>query len=326
MKRLSYALIILLLASFLAACGGDQETAEEPLQPSTAETDDVPEADEQPTAETEAASAEEAMAPTEPPAPEPTTEEESDEMTADVAETPAAEAQVEEEPVASSDGWGESATGAQSACDHPYMPLREGATWTYDTGDGSYSWEVTSVEGDLQEATAEVVVTLDEITLNYVWNCAEGQGISSMDFASQGLTSSFPEMTIEVTSGEGEFLLPPEEMTPGASWDSSYEQEMTFAVGEGDAQIEASGTMTTEQTNTVLSADPVTAAGVTVDGVQIEQISNLNILLDMMGQSVEQAQTLTSVYELGRGVGIMRQSVETEFGPSNVELTSFFIP
>jgi hypothetical protein len=60
--------------------------------------------------------------------------------------------------------------------------------------------------------------------------------------------------------------------------------------------------------------------------VQIEQISDMAIVMDMMGTAVEQSQTLKNSFEMGWGIGIMRQVVESEFGPSNVELTSFFIP
>ena len=227
---------------------------------------------------------------------------------------------------AAGDGWGESQTTAQTACDHPYMPLRQGANWTYDSGEGAYGWEVTDVQGDLEQATAVILVTIEDFTLEYTWECAEGQGISSFDFAGQGMAATFPDMTMELTRGEGAFMPPADEMVPGYSWDSSFEQTMNFAIGEGDEKIEATGDISTEQTSTVLSADPVTAAGVTVEGVQVEQITDIGIVMDMMGNAVEQTQTLSTTFDMGWGVGIMHQAVQSEFGPATVELVSFYVP
>ena len=227
--------------------------------------------------------------------------------------------------------WGASGTGAQSACDHPYMPLRQGATWTYDTGEGSYTWEVKSVEGNMDAATAVVLVTIEDIALEYTWDCAAGQGISSFDFAGQNMGAAFPEMTMDITAGEGAFLPPAEQMVPGHSWDASYEQTIEFNMGElgdalGDEAILVKADVTTAQTSTVLSADPITAAGITVEGVQVEQVSDILMVMDVMGTAVEQGQTLNSTFELGWGTGIMRQAVQSDFGPSSVELVSFYIP
>jgi len=227
---------------------------------------------------------------------------------------------------AAGDGWGESRTTAQTACDHPYMPLRQGANWTYDSGEGAYGWEVTDVQGDLEQATAVILVTIEDLTLEYTWECAAGEGISSFGFAGRGLAAAFPEMTMELTRGEGAFVPPADEMVPGYSWDTSFEQTMNFVIGEGDEQVEATGDISTEQTSTILSADPITAAEVTVDGVQVEQISDIAIVMNMMGSEVEQSQTLSSTFDMGWGVGIMRQAVQSEFGPAAVDLISFYVP
>src|SRR3990172_2348262 len=49
---------------------------------------------------------------------------------------------------------------SQTACDHPYLPLRQGASWSYSTDYGPMSWAVTSVSGDLTSATASVEMSV----------------------------------------------------------------------------------------------------------------------------------------------------------------------
>ena len=269
--------------------------------------------------------------------------EEETEMSEDASEEALEESSdTAEEPemsdtVASGSGWGESNSGAQSACDHPYLPLREGATWTFQTveselSQGEISWEVISVEGDLNEATAVVQVSLeanpddtsDDLTLEYAWECADGQGLSSFDFAGNSIAAMSPDITMEVVSGEGEFLPDAPLMEPGYSWQSSFQQTLTIRAPGEDLEMNAD--MTTEQTSEVLSAGPITAAGVTVAGVQVEQVSDVVTVTEVMGQTLEQAQTMTNLLDLGYGIGIMHQEFQSEFGPSGMDLISFYVP
>ncbi len=335
-------LLALLLLS-LAACGGDEEPAVEEAAPSTAQesTAEEPALEAAPETAVEEQTVEEA--------PEETSDSVAEEVEMDrdedAEEGGAEEAHEdgEDEPTEIADtgsGWGESGSAAQSACDHPYLPLREGATWTYEATesemqeDGTFSWEVASVEGDMDQATAVVLVTVEDsmpesaedLTLEYTWECVAGQGISSFDFAGQNMATIMPEISMSVVNGEGEFLPNTEDLLPGYTWDSQFEQTLTFNMGEGDEQIAIEGDITTDQTSTVVGVEPITAAGVTVDGVQVEQVSQITIVMDVMGQSNEQTQDMTNNFEMGYGIGIMRQTFDSEFGPSGMELTSFFIP
>ena len=338
MKSMMYIALIALLLLVLAACGEDKSSTAQDSESAVAEA--VQEAEAEPAAVEETAAEDEEtgeadesheMDEDDEAHSEEDVDTEADdaedddvEHDADMAEESGDDDDVTAAP--SGEGWGESGTTAQSACDHPYMPMREGASWTYDSGDGPYGWEVTDVEGDLQQATAVILVTFEEFTLEYTWDCAEGEGISSFDFGSQGMANSFPDMTMELTHGEGAFLPPADEMVAGYSWDTDFEQTMTFSTGEGDAKIEATGDISTTQMSTILSANPVIAVEEVVEGVQVEQITDIAIVMNMMGTAVEQAQTLSTIFDMGWGVGIVNQSVQSEFGPVEVELLSYHVP
>jgi hypothetical protein len=118
---------------------------------------------------------------------------------------------------------------SQTACDHPYFPLREGAHWDYSYDGTPATWDVTSVTGDLSAAPATVVIETEGITITYTWACG-ADGI----FYYQAGVFDFSELggsfAAELSSQSGSPLPPPEAFIPGASWTSAYTMTMNFEV------------------------------------------------------------------------------------------------
>jgi len=148
----------------------------------------------------------------------------ADEPDAEVDEPAATTAPAE--PTAATD---EAASGyvSQTACDHPYFPLREGAHWDYSYDGIPATWDVTSVTGDLEAATATVVIETEGVGITYTWDCGS-DGIfyyqtGVFDFSELG--GSFEA---QLTSQTGSPLPPPEAFVPGASWTSAYTMTMSF--------------------------------------------------------------------------------------------------
>ena len=223
-------------------------------------------------------------------------------------------------------GWGASGTGAQTACDHPYLPLRPGATWTYGGGEDTLVWEVLDVQGDMAAATAILNITIGDVSIDYRWECAAGEGMASFDFASLGSAPAGVELTIEQVSIDGQFLLPAEQLVPGATWTTNMESTISFTQEAEGMTLEATGDMTTEQQNTVVNADPVEFQGQSVAGLRIEQVNNVTMLLSLMGAAMEQAMTITNNHFLGYGIGIVSQTSITDFGTESMDLVSYSIP
>ncbi|MFN2173130.1 MAG: hypothetical protein ACK2UR_20305 [Candidatus Promineifilaceae bacterium] len=310
--------IVLILVIVLAACGGEGETA---VAPTPAET-----AVEMP--QEEAVPTEEVVPPTEaPPTEMPPTEAPAVEETApadvqqDAGETAVAD---------SGEGWGESGTTAQSACDHPYFPLRTGMNWTVDSGDGvPITWEVVRVDGDMQKATAEVTMSSADLEFTYIWECTADGGISSYEFSNVGLPALGPEVQIEVTEGSGFFLPDPASLEPGYSWDTSFHTSYSMTqldTTADDIQLVISGEMDTRQTSTVVNMDPVTFQDMTVPGLLIQQDTEIDTVMEMMGESVENSLFMGGEIEFGRGWGIVRQTSFTDFGDYTMEVTDIFVP
>jgi hypothetical protein len=315
MKRCALILLVI-LTLLLAACGGEEQSQEAETAgvqpPAAAEAaEEIPATAVPPTAEPAAPTDEPPAAATEPmpqPTPEPT-------------------ATAEPQPAASEDGWGESGTNAQSACDHPYFPLREGYAFTMSSADGEdMRWEVISVEGDMDQATAEMEMTFADFQFTYTWDCSASGGLVSYDFSNPSLSAIDPGAEIIVTAGSGSFLPPVEELTPGATWESGFDSELSITQVEGDEEIEVAGTIRTTQLNEVVNDEPAAYDGRQVPAILVHQDLALSMVMTMMGTTIENEMEMAGEVLFGRGIGILQQTSFSEFGDFTSELIDVYVP
>jgi hypothetical protein len=113
-------------------------------------------------------------------------------------------------------GTGEAPDLAQTACDHPYFPMREGATWTYVSAAGLQTARVTDVVGDQNSATATMMRDGAE---PLTWYCnptglmtntlPDGEQVFGLDPQINGW---------EWLSSSGAWLLPARQLAPGVQW------------------------------------------------------------------------------------------------------------
>jgi hypothetical protein len=232
-------------------------------------------------------------------------------------------------------------SGQQSACDHPYFPLREGATWVYyDSSDVYYyHWEVDSVSGDMKNANAVMHVYITEFSepteeqkqvatqIEYNWVCSEAEGIVSFDMATLNVSDvgdgSFT-MTLENIEGEGVMIPPAELLKPGYSWELILSADFSaeFLMG-------ATGSMVAKDFYTITGNDPVEFNGQTFDGLQYQrQFENeMEIMLNGVAMSLPNIdfdfQTNTI---LAKGVGYIKLDSDSDFGTTGLQLIRYNIP
>ena len=103
---------------------------------------------------------------------------------------------------------------SQTACDHPYFPMRIGSTWKYiDDDENTVTWSVTEITGDLESARAVVEVTSvvegQTFTNNVIWDC-DKNGIFAAEW--EPIPTVAPEdMAYAYTIRWDGILLPPPE-------------------------------------------------------------------------------------------------------------------
>ncbi len=207
---------------------------------------------------------------------------------------------------------------AQSACDHPYYPLRLGATWTYAFEGGSYTWTVVEVSGDLESATAVMNFNLNDVVIDYHWNCTQA-GVVSYDFGNIGLPTAGADIDFEVTSSSGAWLLPPEQMVPGATWENAYSMNSSYSMGG----VSVSMTTDVAESFTAGGIESVTTAAGSFDALRVNGNSTYNMTNSLVpASSAASANTVWFAY----GVGMVRNESSSEGTNTTIDLVSYSIP
>ncbi len=210
----------------------------------------------------------------------------------------------------------------QSACDHPYLPLQQGATWTYKVqpANENLQWTVTSVTGDLTTATAHMSAVMQTpggaVQIDYKWDCTAKDGIVSYDFATlNAMDTSQVHLTLKDLKGQGVILPPASELVPNAKWNLSINGGFSMQMAGG---INANGTLKVDQTWHVLDTNPVTFEGRTLKGLSLSNDTSLNIQVNGSGSTTA---SLQNAYTLARGIGIVKQTIQTSLGNKKITET-----
>ena len=301
MKIRCFSCFLLFLLHMLAACGGENEevvsSAKEPQDwaPSVEVVDPRPAQDEQA---------------------------ESTEVQPELIDADEPDIIATDDP-----GWGESGTPAQSACNHPYFPLRTGYTYTMSHQSGEIlTWEVLNVEGDMQVATAEMQISGDEFAHIYTWECSADEGLVSYEFGNQTMSIIYPKHKIEIIDGSGIFLPPPEGIIKGGIWASSSNSRVSYNQNEGGQEIGVTAEIENIQFSTILNTDPVHFNGQTIDGMLVRQDGDMGLTITKPQETTETGMSIGSEIQFGRGVGILRKTTFTEVGDVTSELQAYYVP
>ncbi len=213
-----------------------------------------------------------------------------------------------------------------TACDHPYWPMRPGATWIYTTSEGPVTWTIESVSGDASQAVAVMTFTTGKITGTYNWQCDQN-GITSFDFGQLTLTEFGTISDFVVTSSSGVWLPPADRLTVGYAWALTFDFQMNFAGSVGSDAGVTTATASVTENNTVSGANPVSFDGQAFDGLQITRESFRNIQMQMAGVTVPPIQLNdTGNWEMARGIGAVRWTSTAGDTRTTGELVSYSIP
>lgn len=225
----------------------------------------------------------------------------------------------------------------QTACDHPYFPLRAGATWHFvdEANRTTIQWTVTEVNGNEDDADATMNVRVDvptsaqPIFFNYYWRCSASQGLTSFEYVAMGTSTGDGNfsMTMNKYDGDGVLFPPVDLMVPGATWGLTVLGNFTMLIG---ADLEADGTMSIQETDRVINADLVDFGGMTYEGLLIERNIIVTSEINMSGlvvQLEEEDLAMRSLLTLARGIGPIGWTTHVEgIDESSYELFTFSIP
>ncbi len=206
---------------------------------------------------------------------------------------------------------------AQTACDHPYFPLRQGATWNFSSEGYAYSWTVSAVSGDLNNATATFVMDFEGGSTSFEWTCSS-DGVYSYDVGTFTADALGTVGSYSVTSQSGARFPAAAELEAGSSWTSEY--TTTF-----ETSVEGFSTSFTTQIQESHSAGAVQSLSTglgTFDAIPISTTTTSSSTTDFGSFS----SASSSVCWFARGVGMLSCDSDSEGFSSHVELVSYSVP
>jgi hypothetical protein len=210
----------------------------------------------------------------------------------------------------------------QSACYHPFYPVVDGASWTYEyTSGGSYTLRIEETGEDTFTMTQ--IMSDEETELTMDWYCSEDgllQGsFAQIDLLGQATTEEgTPEMTFETLEWEGETLPAPELMEVGYTWTSNYALS---------AEVNLEGFSQTMEVNVsidheISAIEEVTVpAGAFPEAYRVDSAGTIEMVM-MMGESSNPLSNFEFNFSTWyvEGLGMVQSGSEFSGYSSDVEL------
>jgi hypothetical protein len=208
-----------------------------------------------------------------------------------------------------------SSSSGATACDHPYMPLRPGATWSYG-GEFPSTWTVESVSGDKQNATAHVTISFAEGSLSLDWKCSQ-DGILFYQIGNMSASGLPGTVNFSLQSSDGVTLPKESVLTSGGSWNSSYTLSLDVNVPGFSGW-----SMQSNESSTAGSPQSMSTGVGTFDVIPVTSSGTVTSSGGVGGFSTD----FTTTIWYAKGVGVVRIE-STAAGQSTVsELQSYSVP
>jgi hypothetical protein len=221
------------------------------------------------------------------------------------------------------------ATGA-GLCANDYMPVIEGASWSYlstgPTGDYAYTNALSAVADDGFTLTT----SFDDFTLDQQWACS-ADGLAQLEFSpgpEANLVGSGLSASYETTSMSG-VTLPPT-ISAGDTWSQTFEVTVQMTMGEG--AMSATGNGSIQQTFTAIGVESISTAAGTFDAMKVNSVLHVDMTINMdNGTTVPVVLDTQADMFWVEGVGLVHSnSTSTISGGEpievNADLQSYVIP
>ena len=208
------------------------------------------------------------------------------------------------------------------ACDNPYLPIVQGATWNYNMTGGvadTFVHSIVSIEAD---SFTEQDVFGTGITRQGYWKCEDG-ALIMLDPSSDStgtVTSDKVTANFSTTSASGITL--PATLNPDDEWEQAITLEGTEDIGGN--QIPAKN----EFSNSckAIGAESVTVPAGTFDAMRVDCQTTMNITITMANTPVTTALTFSTSSWFVESIGLVKESKTGDSVDSVIEMTSYNIP
>lgn len=213
---------------------------------------------------------------------------------------------------------GSAGHAAETACDHPYFPMRTGANWSYAATEGTLTWSISDASGSTDSASAVMEIVFPEGSMTTHWTCTPA-GIVSYDFGSISAGGMDAVVSMEVSDSSGVWLPAAELLTPGYSWTNQYTTTVSASALGADVDI----TSTTDETLTVAGTETVSVPAGTFEALRVDSTMVMTFS-GMMGALP--SMTTSSSFWYAEGIGPVRYVYSSADYSGGGDLTSYSVP
>lgn len=213
-------------------------------------------------------------------------------------------------------------TESASACENPYSPVIEGASWNYNlTGPipDTFTHTILSVESD---GFTEQDQFGTGVTRQGKWQCENGNLIALNSAGnSANVTAEGVSVDFETTEVSGVTL--PATINPGDTWSQSLTLEGTQTIS--GTSFPASNHFTSNCTG--IGVESVAVAAGTFDAMRVECQTEMNISIALdPNNPISTPLSLTNVYWYAENIGMVKNTTASPGLNSTIELLSYNIP
>lgn len=230
------------------------------------------------------------------------------------------------EAPATAEGTGVPVTG-EGLCANAYYPIREGATWTYqsaggNTGGYSFTDTITSARDDGFTLSTQIA----GLTQTQEWNCTS-EGLVALQFGGAPaamLTSQAMQLGLQVNNVTG--ITFPKNIQPADQWSHSLDFEGNVTLSGN----QANATGNAQTSFNAIGMESVTVPAGTFDAMKIQADTVLDMNASYAGLSVPVSFSATYTYWFVQGVGWVKASGTGSLAGKSfsetIELQSYNIP
>lgn len=214
-----------------------------------------------------------------------------------------------------------------SLCANAYYPVREGATWTYQsTGSPVGNYSFTDTVSAIREDGFTLASQFDGVTRSQQWSCTP-EGLVALQMggpAAAALNSQDMELTLEVNNVTGVTF--PRAINAGDTW--QHNLEFVGQMGMAGQTGEANGSA--QSSFNAIGIESVTVPAGTFDAMKVQIETAISIHVTFQGLNVPVTFTGTYAYWFAPNVGWVKASgnggIAGQTFTENIELQSYNIP
>ncbi|MCW5874251.1 MAG: hypothetical protein KIS88_06355 [Anaerolineales bacterium] len=218
-----------------------------------------------------------------------------------------------------------------SLCSVPYMPVSEGASWSYQgTGEtGPFSWTTTA--SNVSDTGFTVTQTHDTggepLIVTQQWSCAD-EGVIALEYgggADASLSYTGLNATLETLQTTG--ITMPRDTAPGDNWQQSFQLQGT--VTTADIVSDVAGSVT--QAYQAMAIESVSTPAGVYDALKVEVVTTFDLQMTLMGITVPFSMVSTNTTWFAHNVGWVKSTGNAEIDgaagfENTIELQSYSIP